>query len=471
MDGDSLKFYSTNGDAPKVGFREALLKGQAPDKGLYMPEVIPTIPMDEIRSFARMSYPGIAYAVTSRFLKGEIPDDVLKEIVEDAYDYEVPLEKVCERKYVMRLDQGPTASFKDFAARMMGRLMQYYLKLEDRRLIILTATSGDTGSAVANAFYGLDNIEVVVLFPEKEVTSRQRKQMTTLGKNVTVISLDAKFDDCQALVKQAFADPDLAHLPLSSANSINIGRLVPQIVYYFYAYAKLMSSGNMHSDRNQVNGHDSNMIDRVIFSVPSGNFGDMMGGILGMKMGLPVSRFVIATNDNDEFPDYLRTGNYRKIEPSRNCISSAMNVGHPSNLARLVALYGGVMDEKGQIHKQADLDLMREEIWSVSITDEETRKTIAETYRKDGVLLEPHGAVGWAGLLEFLKVFPHFDTPNQLCVSLETAHPAKFPEEIEKILNIEPDLPPSLEGIDHLPEHIAHMENDYQAFKKFLLHP
>lgn len=460
---DSLKFYSTNRKAPKVGFREALLKGQAPDKGLYMPEVIPTISLDEIRSFFRMSYPEIAFAVTSRFLQGEIPNDILKDIVEDAYDYEVPLERVRERKYVMRLDQGPTASFKDFAARMMGRLMQYYLKLEERRLIILTATSGDTGSAVANAFYGLDNIDVVVLFPEKEVTPRQRKQMTTLGKNVTVISLDAKFDDCQALVKQAFADPDLAHLPLSSANSINIGRLVPQIVYYFYAYAKLMDK-SIHLGKK-----DLNAIDPVIFSVPSGNFGDMMGGVLGMKMGLPVSRFVIATNENDEFPVYLQTGKYQKIVPSRNCISSAMNVGHPSNLARLVTLYGGEMDEVGVLYKQARMDLMQEEIWSVSISDEETRNTIAETYRHDGVLLEPHGAVGWAGLMQFLNAFPHLDTPEQLCISLETAHPAKFPEEIERILEIEPDLPPSLEGIDGLKEHIVKMGNSYPEFKAKLL--
>ena len=227
----------------------------------------------------------------------------------------MPLERVFDRKYVMRLDRGPTASFKDFAARMMGRLMQHYLKAENRRLLILTATSGDTGSAVANAFYALDNIDIVVLFPRDEVTGRQRKQMTTLGKNVKVLALDAKFDDCQALVKQAFSDPELAYLGLSSANSINIGRLVPQIVYYFYAFAKLSVPG-----------------ERIVFSVPSGNFGDMMGGVLAMKMGLPIMRFIIATNENDEFPKYLFSGKYNKIEPSHNCISSAMNVGHPRTL-------------------------------------------------------------------------------------------------------------------------------------------
>ncbi len=451
---EPILFYSTNHNSEPVTFSRALLKGQAPDRGLYMPETIPVIPREEIYGFADMPYYEIAYHVTRRYLAGEIEDRKLFEIVKDAYDYDVPLEHVFERKYVMRLDQGPTASFKDFAARMMGRLMQHYLKLENRKLIILTATSGDTGSAVANAFYGLDNIDIVVLFPRDEVTPRQRKQMTTLGKNVRILALDAKFDDCQALVKQAFSDPDLAHLPLSSANSINIGRLVPQTVYYFYAYSKL---------------RDKNQDEEVIFSVPSGNFGDMMGGILAMKMGLPVQKFVIATNENDEFPTYLDTGIYTKIEPSLNCISSAMNVGHPSNLARLISLYGGVMDEKGMIHKPADMESMREQIWSVSISDDQTRKTIAEAYSQSGTILEPHGAVGWAGLIEYLNTNPDKDLPDQLCISLETAHPAKFPEEIEKILHIEPELPPSLEGIDHLPEHVEDIENSYESFKKYLL--
>jgi len=437
-----------------VSFPQALLKGQAPDKGLYMPEEIPVISPDEIRSYADMDYHEIAFRVTSRFLTAEMPGDLLQAITLDAYDFEVPLEHVTKRQYVMRLDQGPTASFKDFAARMMARLMQHYLKAENRRLLILTATSGDTGSAVANAFYGMENIDVVVLFPRSEVTRRQRKQMTVLGKNIRILALDAKFDDCQALVKQAFADPSLSHLPLSSANSINIGRLVPQIVYYFYAYARL---------------HDPSGLEQAIFSVPSGNFGDMMGGMLAMKMGLPIRKFIIATNENDEFPAYLKTGIYRKIEPSRNCISSAMNVGHPSNLARLVALYHGIMDEKGTLHREADLAQMRRDIWAVSITDRQTRETIENVYRDFGVVLEPHGAVGWAGWQSYLAGHPEDDRPSQLGISLETAHPAKFPEEIERILQIQPELPPSLEGIDELPEHMEDMENSYEAFRDYLL--
>ena len=447
-------FYSTNLNAALVTFSQALLKGQAPDRGLYMPMTIPVIPLEEIYGYTGKPYYEIAFEVTRRFLEGEIGDQELMAIAKDAYDYEVPLEQVYERKYVMRLDQGPTASFKDFAARMMGRLMQYYLKKENRKLLILTATSGDTGSAVANAFFDLDNIDIVVLFPRDEVTPRQRRQMTTLGKNVRILALDTKFDDCQALVKRAFADPELESLNLSSANSINIGRLVPQAVYYFYAFTKLRDKD-----------HD----EEVIFSIPSGNFGDMMGGVLAMKMGLPVKKLVIATNENDEFPRYLYSGKYMKIEPSRNCISSAMNVGHPSNLARLVALYGGMMDEKGIIHKAANIEEMRRELWSVSISDEQTRQTIAEAHKQYGTILEPHGAVGWAGLMDYLGSVPEEDSAGRLCISLETAHPAKFPKEIKRILAIEPELPLSLEGIDHLPEHVSDIDNSYEAFKDYLI--
>ncbi len=446
-----ILFYSTNLIAAPVPFNEALLKGLAPDKGLFMPEYIPRIEKDEILAFTGMEYPEIAFRIAQKFLKGVISDEDLLAITNDAYDYSVPLEHVVNRKYVMRLDQGPTASFKDFAARMMGRLMNYYLKQNQQKLLILTATSGDTGSAIANAFYGLDNINVAVLFPETEVTDRQRKQMTTLGKNVKIIAIDGKFDDCQALVKEAFSDHELDYLKLSSANSINIGRLVPQIVYYFYAYAKLRKSED----------------EEIIFSVPSGNFGDMMGGVLAMKMGLPVKKFIIATNDNDEFPTYLATGNYDKIVPSKNCISSAMNVGHPSNLARLVSLYGGMMDESGKIFTPADMEVMRKELWSTSISDKKTRDTIQKAWKAHELLLEPHGSVGWAGLWEYCD--DNECSEDQLCVSLETAHPAKFPEEIEKLLGFDPALPPSLEGLEDKEENFDHIENSYEDFKRYLV--
>nr|NQU92157.1 threonine synthase [Bacteroidota bacterium] len=402
-----ILFYSTNGISPPVPFPDALLKGQAPDKGLYMPEDIPVFSANEIYSMKDLVYYEIADLVIGKFLRNVIPPDDLKSLIKDAYDYEVPLEHVTGRKYVMRLDQGPTASFKDFAGRMMGRLMNYYLSKEQKNLLILTATSGDTGSAIANAFYGFENIKVVVLFPLTEVTNRQRKQMTTLGKNIQIIGLDAKFDDCQALVKEAFSDPDLDYLNLSSANSINIGRLIPQIVYYFYAFAKLCNTG---SD------------EKIVLSVPSGNFGDMMGGMLAMQMGLPVEKFIIATNENDEFPVFVQTGIYNKIVPSKNCISSAMNVGHPSNLARLVALYQGEMDEVGNVKKLPDLERMRKDLYPVSVTDQQTKETIKSAWENYKLLLEPHGSVGWRGLEMFLQKYPEYDNGNQLCVSLETAH-------------------------------------------------
>ncbi len=447
-DDKPILFYSTNRRAAPVPFREALLQGLAPDKGLYMPERIPGLGAAEIAGFASMDYAAIAADVCGRFLGGQIAPDELAALCRDAYDFPVPLEPVADRLHVMRLDRGPTASFKDFAARLMGRLIQHYLAREGRSLQILTATSGDTGSAIANAFYGLDNVRVRVLFPEKEVTPRQRKQMTTLGRNVGVIAVDGKFDDCQALVKRAFSDPGLAGLGLSSANSINIGRLLPQMVYYFYAYSRLAAAG-----------------EPAVFSVPSGNFGDMMGASLAMRMGLPVRRLVVATNENDEFPRFLASGAYRPVEPSRNCISSAMNVGHPSNLARLVDLYGGRMDEAGAILERPDLERMRRDIFAVSIDDGETRRTIREAHERSRLLLEPHGAVGWAGLRHYLEAEPW---PGGLCVSLETAHPAKFPEEIQAILGIDPPLPPSLEGLEGRPETYERMANDYDAFRRRL---
>lgn len=445
---NSILFHSTNFKTEEVTFGQALLKGLAPDGGLYMPNEIPKFTKEEIADFSNKAYYEIAFEVARKFLIGQISDEELLAITKEAYNFDVPLEHVHDNKYVMRLDQGPTASFKDFAARMMGRLIQYYLKKEQKELLILTATSGDTGSAIANAYYGLNNVKVAVLFPETEVTNRQRKQMTTLGKNIQIIAIDGKFDDCQALVKKAFVDSDLEYLNLSSANSINIGRLIPQIVYYFYAYAKLHKSD-----------------EEIVFAIPSGNFGDMMGGMLAKRMGLPVKKFIIACNGNDEFVKYLETGTYNKIEPSKNCISSAMNVGHPSNLARLVALYGGIMDEKGNILKQADLEQMRKDIFAISVDNNKTRETIAKAYNIYGLLLEPHGSVSWTGVQEYIKTDNDI---KQLIVSLETAHPAKFPDEIHNIIGIDPELPKSLQGLENKEEIFDKLQASYEEFKAYL---
>jgi threonine synthase len=448
-----ILYYSTNLKAGSVSFRNALLKGLAPDGGLYMPESIPQMSADEIATFSDKPYFRIAFAVTRKYLHDVISDEELIVLVKDAYNYEVPLQQVYERKYIMRLDQGPTASFKDFAARMMGRLMQHFLKKENRNLLILAATSGDTGSAIANAFYGLDNIKVVILFPETEVTDRQRKQMTTLHKNIQILALDGKFDDCQALVKTAFNDRDLDTLNLSSANSINIGRLIPQSIYYVYAYSRLC---------------DIKKKEQIIFSVPSGNFGDLMGGLIAMKMGLPVKKMVVATNRNDEVPEYFKTGNYKTIVPSLNCISSAMNVGHPSNMARIVALYGGVMNEKGEVIKRPDMDAMKRDMFTIGIDDKETLQTLKMVYDQHQVLLEPHGSVGWAGLRHYFKNVPADHISSQVSVCLETAHPAKFPVEINNILGFDPELPVSLKGLEEKEEKFVQMGNNYNQFKEFL---
>ena len=442
-----IKFFSTNGHLDRVDFKGALLAGQAPDKGLYMPEMFPSLSPETIRNFPQMSYHQIAYQVIKPYLGDLVEESALEDMLKDAYSYEVPLERVYDGKYLLRLDRGPTCSFKDFAARLMGRLMQYFLKEEGRSMIILTATSGDTGSAVAHAFYGLENIKVIVLFPESEVTERQRRQMTTLGENIYPLAVSGKFDDCQALVKQAFVDPELKGLELSSANSINVGRLLPQAVYYFYAHSRVAPGG-----------------EEVVFSVPSGNFGDLMGGLIALKMGLPVKKFVAATNENDEFPRFMQTGVYEPIRPSRNCISNAMNVGHPSNLARLFSLYGGQMDETGQVARQPDLSAMREEIYAVSISDEETRQTIREAYSQYKVLLEPHGAVGWAGLVRYLKEFGDWSP----AVSLETADPAKFPDEIVRLTGVNPSLPPAMASLDEKEEHYLEMDGSYASLKDYL---
>jgi threonine synthase len=457
-----MQLYSTNLHSPDVDLKGALLQGQAPDKGLYMPREIPRIPLDEIVGFRDKTYPEIAFAVLKRYTQGLIPDDELMRLCSECYNYEVPLEKVHDRCFLMRLDQGPTASFKDFAARMMARMMRHFLAQEGGELVILTATSGDTGSAVAHAFHNVDRISMVVLFPIKEVSDRQRKQMTTLGGNVTVIGVDGQFDDCQALVKRAFTDPELKRIRFSSANSINIGRLLPQAVYYLYAWAKLQEKS-----------------ETAVISVPSGNFGDICGGLIAREMGLPVARYVIATNANDEFPKFVATGKYDKIVPSRVCISNAMNVGHPSNLPRLVALYGGVMDEQGKVSKQPDFAAMRRDIYSTSVDDAGTRQAIKDAWAKYKTMLEPHGAVGWAGLERYLadegqsgqaghSIPLSLDPYTPLCVSIETAHPAKFPEEIQRLLSVDPPLPPSLAGLDAKPEHYDKGPNDYGWFSDFL---
>ncbi len=444
-----LQFFSTNGQAPPVNLREALLQGQAPDRGLYFLEKFPRLSADQIAAFANLPYHEIAFRVLSQFTAGIIEPDALAAMCRESYNFEIPIEKIDGRIFLMRLDHGPTASFKDFAAQMMARLMGRFLKEDRRHVTILTATSGDTGSAVAHAFHNIPGVNVLVLFPFGEVSASQRKLMTTLSGNVRTVAVDGKFDDCQAMVKRAFADPSLAHIPLSSANSINIGRLLPQSVYYFYAASRVAKSG-----------------EPVVFSVPSGNFGDMMGSVVAREMGLPVRKIIVSVNDNDAFPRFLASGNYQKISPSRNSVSNAMNVGHPSNLARLVAVYGGRMDETGVIHKQPDLAAMRRDLFSSSISDDRTRATLKAVWDKYKLLLEPHGAVAWRGFEDWQETEPLGGSP---VVILETANPAKFPEEIERMMGWSPDIPPVMEITNKLPEDFDRMGADYETFRQYLL--
>ncbi len=445
----TLSFQSTNGQSPAVNLREALIAGQAPDRGLYFPVQFPRFTFNDLAAFSRLPYHEIAFRVLSRFTEDIVSPADLAKFCQDAYNFPVPLEVVNFRTFLMRLDQGPTASFKDFAAQMMARLIGKFLREDGKQVTILTATSGDTGAAVAHAFHKIPGVRVIVLFPLAEVSESQRKLMTTLEDNVRTVAIDGKFDDCQAMVKRAFADPDLRHIPLSSANSINIGRLLPQSVYYFYAASRVALAG-----------------EPIVFSIPSGNFGDMMGAVVAREMGLPVRKIVAAVNENDAFPRFLATGSYQKVSPSRNSLSNAMNVGHASNLARLVAVYGGQMDETGKINRMPDLNAMRRDIFSSSISDERTVAGIRDFWNQFQLLLEPHGAVAWQGLLDWTAQEPLANSP---AVIVETANPAKFPVEVQKVVGWEPDVPANMLASLKLPEDFDRMGADYDRFREYLI--
>jgi threonine synthase len=411
-----------------------------------MPTELPGISRTEISMLKGKPYHEVAYKILKKFLSYEINDRELKSVTKDAYDFELPQEKLSQYVYILRLDRGPTASFKDFAARLMAKLMQK-MKPENKEIKILVATSGDTGSAIGEAYRGMDGIIVYILYPESEINRIQKRQMDSIGENVRTIAIDGKFDDCQKLVKRAFTDPDLEKLNLTSANSINIGRILPQIVYYFYSYINV-------ADEWQS----------VIFSIPSGNFGNSLGCEIARRMGLPVKKIIIATNENDEFPKYLRCGLYRKIEPSRKCLSNAMNVGNPSNLARYFDLYGGIMDEEGFVRKKANLKEMNKHLYSTAISDQDTIQTIKSIYQKYGIVMEPHGAVGIAALCKYFQ-----ENEKVLSVCLETAHIGKFPEIIQKELNISPETPDSLRKIEKRVGITEYLPNDYGTLKKYLM--
>ena len=446
---ERILYSSTNrkleqGFTKKITFKEALFMGLAPDNGLFMPTEIPKLSKEEIMELKNKPYHEIAYNILRSFLKNEVNDEDLKQITKDAYNFEVPIEKLGNLTHIVRLDHGPTASFKDFAARLMARLME---KLKpNKKITILVATSGDTGSAVGEAYRNLEGIKVYIFYPENEVSNIQKKQLDSIGKNIQAIAIDGKFDDCQKLVKEAFSDPELKRLNLTSANSINIGRILPQIVYYFYSYL------NVAKDFGEI-----------LFSIPSGNFGNSLGCEIARRMGLPV-KLLLAVNENDEFPKFLETKEYKKIEPSRHCLSNAMNVGNPSNLARYFELYHGTIGKEGIVHKMPDIEEMKRYIGSISISDKETIKTIKEIYEKNEIIVEPHGAVGIAALN---KYFEKNKKISSIC--LETADPAKFPEIIEKELNIKIKVPETLRKINKREGKPVYLLNSYEKVKDYLV--
>lgn len=431
-----MKYYSTNRQAPDVSLQEAVVKGLAPDKGLFMPEEIKVLPQSFYDNIGNMSFQEIAYTVADAFFGEDVEADVLKAIVYDTLNFDTPVVHVNNNIYSLELYHGPTLAFKDVGGRFMARLLGYFIKKQGQKDVkVLVATSGDTGSAVANGFLGVEGIHVYVLYPKGKVSQIQECQFTTLGQNITAIEVDGTFDDCQALVKTAFLDDGLnKKLNLTSANSINVARFLPQSFYYFYAYAQLVKQGKAKD---------------VVFSVPSGNFGNITAGLIAKRMGLPIKRFIAANNSNDIFYEYLQTGKYNP-RPSVQTIANAMDVGDPSNFARVLNLYG---DSHSEIKK---------EIFGKWYNDDSIREVVKDTYDKTGYLLDPHGACGYAALVDSLR-------DDETGIFLETAHPAKFKETVESILEKSIDIPSKLQAFMKGEKKSLSLDNDFGQLKKLLM--
>ena len=430
-----MKFYSTNNPDLKVDLKQAVTQGLAPDNGLYMPEKIPVLPKAFFDTIAKKSFQEIAFEVADNLIGEDIPKAELQRIVEHTIQFDAPLVEVGKNIYALELFHGPTLAFKDFGARFMSQLLGYFAKQQEKEIIILVATSGDTGSAVANGFLGVAGTKVVVLYPSGKVSEIQEKQFTTLGKNVTALEVDGTFDDCQNLVKQAFLDRDLKQKYfLTSANSINIARLIPQSFYYFYAYSRIPDKKNP-----------------VIFSVPSGNFGNLTGGLLAKRMGLPIDKFVASTNINDVVPRYLSSKSFNP-GPSKQTISNAMDVGNPSNFVRMLDLF------------QGDFESLSREIVGYAFTDSETETAMQEVFSRNKYIMDPHGAVAYLGLKEFLKSRKTAATG----IFLETAHPAKFKEVVDETLQVPVPIPAELQKFLQHPKKSISLSSEYQVFKDFL---
>lgn len=428
-----MKFYSTNRKSEAVSFQEAIFRGLPSDNGLYMPETIPVFPSSFFNSLAELSLPEIGFHILRTFVDGEIPDEDLQQILSETLSFDIPLKKINPRQYSLELFHGPTLAFKDVGARFLARSLSYFTQQEKKKLTVLVATSGDTGSAVANGFYKVPNIDVIILYPSGKVSGFQEQQMTTLGGNITAFEVDGTFDDCQRMVKEAFLDDELrTHLNLTSANSINIARLLPQSIYYFYAWSRLTKA-----EQNNL-----------VFSVPSGNYGNLSAGLIAWKMGLPVKHFLACSNVNDTVPVYLWNERFEP-KPSVATISNAMDVGNPSNFVRMLELFDGS-------HQK-----MIEKISGYAYTDESTRDTIRKIFALSGYILDPHGAVGYLGLSDYQS------RTNGTGIVLETAHPIKFRDTVEEQIMMELPMPEHV-TLTNLEKKSVPFQSDFSSFKSFL---
>jgi len=430
-----MKFYSLNKKSPVVSFKEATIFGQAPDKGLYFPEHIPEFDPSFFKDIEKLSNEEIAFQVINPYAGEDIPEDELRKIVAETINFSIPLVKVNEEIYSLELFHGPTLAFKDVGARFMSRCLGYFSKERSEKLTVLVATSGDTGGAVANGFYNVDGVDVVILYPSGKVSSVQEKQLTTLGKNIQALEVEGSFDDCQQMVKQAFTDEELnSKLFLTSANSINVARWLPQQFYYFFAYKQW-------KEKNKP----------PVISVPSGNFGNICAGILAHISGLPVSHFIAACNANDIVPVYMNTENYQPKKAVAT-LSNAMDVGNPSNFVRILELFDN------------EFLSLKEKLSSVSITDEETKATIKAIKQSNNYLLDPHGAVGYLALERYLN-----EHSGKKGLFVETAHPVKFYDIVEPVINEKIPLPASVAEIIDRKKEAVKIDADYNLLKEFLL--
>ena len=437
-----MKYYSTNGNAPIADLHKAVVKGLAEDRGLYMPQEIKKLPKAFFDDIQDMTFQNIAYNVASAFFGEDVDLDALQDIVYDTLQFDCPVVKVKDNIYSLELFHGPTLAFKDVGARFMARLLQYFIRMEGKSDLVnvLVATSGDTGSAVANGFLGVEGIHVYVLYPKGKVSPIQECQFTTLGQNITAVEVDGVFDDCQALVKSAFMDDELnRHMKLTSANSINVARFLPQAFYYFNAYARMKEIENGKSVNRKS----------LVICVPSGNFGNICAALFGHEMGLPVKRFIAANNANDVFYNYLQTGKYEP-KPSIQTLANAMDVGDPSNFARIYDLYGKSHERIANL------------ISGATYTDDQIRETMRQCYAETGYVLDPHGACGYQALVDGLQ-------EGEVGVFCETAHPAKFKEKVDDILGIDVEIPERLAAFMRGEKQSVPMTKEFSDFKQYLL--